>query len=393
MMKVKQLYIIVGFVLASMVSCTNEDLRTELTDEGSRIYLSAGIAEPVSSRTPYHPTDGTGNALNAPTSDHPLNVSVWASTTAGYYPDNDLNGSTGTVETHTQAHFQSGTPQLLGEAIYPKAEDNSIKTVYFVGLHPQSTNWTPSDDKKSANLIFTGKEDVMWAPQISGTYGTEFDASPQFHFYHLLTWLRVEMVADKDENDVLKKDDVADAWGLIKSMTISSTNQVGIDLTKNDDEVNKVNLHNQVTFGSSPTSLKFYHTGTDDAFDYPVDEDDKGYRIPNEQTEVAYVMCAPVIAAYQHLVDGKEVLKPEYTLHIKTEKRELDIPIDLKVNADVLETSYFTRNTMGNQFTVVLNFKMGNVISVSAKIELAADTDWYTHGTGTSDVKEGDLDE
>ena len=43
---------------------------------------------------------------------------------------------------------------------------------------------------------------------------------------------------------------------------------------------------------------------------------------------------------------------------------------------------------MGHQFLVQLNFKMGNVISVAADISLAADTEWFTHGTGTSELEE-----
>ena len=35
-----------------------------------------------------------------------------------------------------------------------------------------------------------------------------------------------------------------------------------------------------------------------------------------------------------------------------------------------------------------LNFKMGNVIGVSAAISLDANTDWFTHGTGSTDLKE-----
>lgn len=353
-----------GFVFASMLSCTNDAPEMEQTDEASRIYLSAGIGEVVSSRTPYE--------LTAPTTEHPLNVSVWATTdNTGKYPDSRLNGSNGTVAIHTQAHFQSGTPQLLGEAIYPKADGQAAKTVYFVGFHPQSTSWTASNENQSATFTFTGKEDVMFAPQISGAYNTDFDASPRFNFYHLLTWLRIEMVADKDEDDIINKEAIAEAWGKITSLTIKSNNQVTVKSLGNG-------LDNNLTF-SGETDMKFYHTGTDTSF-----PKDAGYAIPTALTEVAYVMCAPVQGAYQHTVDEKDVKKPEYTLHLTTEKRELDIPIDLKI----ADGSYFTENTRGHQFKILLNFKMGNVISVSAEISLGANADWYTHGTGTGDIKE-----
>ena len=83
---------------------------------------------------------------------------------------------------------------------------------------------------------------------------------------------------------------------------------------------------------------------------------------------------------------------PEYILHIETEGRgQLDIPIDLKVNDGDSEGTYFTGSTMGKQFTILLNFKMGDVISVSTEIKVGGDTDWFTHGTGTGDLTENDL--
>ncbi len=372
-----------GFVFASMLSCTNDAPEMEQTDEASRIYLSAGIGEVVSSRTPYE--------LTAPTTEHPLNVSVWASTTSGVFEHDGKNGSDGTVAIHTQAHFQSGTPQLLGEAIYPKEPTEGAQSapVYFVGFHPQSSTeqpWSATNGNQSATFTFTGKEDVMFAPQISGVYGTDFDVSPQFKFYHLLTWLRIEMVADKDENDILKKEAIAEAWGKITSLTIKSNNQVTVNSlgqTYADADETKKEIVNNLTF-SAETDMNFYHTGSDNQFL----KDAESYAIPTALTEVAYVMCAPVQGVYQYTVDGVDVKKPEYTLHLKTEKRELDIPIDLKIADGDEETSYFTKNTRGHQFKILLNFKMGNVISVSAEISLGANADWYTHGTGTGNIKE-----
>ena len=383
-MKRNNRYIAMGFVFASMLSCTNDAPEMEQTDEASRIYLSAGIGEVVSSRTPYE--------LTAPTTEHPLNVSVWASTNSGVFQHiTGKNGSDGTVAIHTQAHFQSRTPQLLGEAIYPKepTEGAQPAPVYFVGFHPQSSTeqpWSATNENQSATFTFTGKEDVMFAPQISGVYNTAFNASPQFDFYHLLTWLRIEMVADKDENDILKKEAIAEAWGKITSLTIKSNNQVTVNSlgqTYADADETKKEIVNNLTF-SGETAMNFYHTGTDTPF-----PKDAGYAIPTALTEVAYVMCAPVQGVYQRV----DVKIPEYTLHLQTEKRELDIPIDLKIADGDVEASYFTENTRGHQFKILLNFKMGNVISVSAEISLGANADWYTHGTGTGNIKEDHIKE
>ena len=378
MMKGNYLYIACGFMLAGMMACTNDTPGIRPTDEeASRIYLSAGVGEPaVSSRTPYQ--------YEVPTMTQPLDVSVWASTTMGNFGNEGKNGSDGTVAIHTQAHFQSGAPQLLGEAIYPKKDDTPV---YFVGFHPQSsdTGWILQNDNNSASFTFTGMEDVMFAPRISGSYGTDFDASPQFHFRHLLTWLRIEMIADMDEEDVENRKAVAEAWGEIVSMTISSKNQVTVN-NLSEDVFNSSN----VVFSGDATDMKLYHTDTDDVFPNAGSQ-----MIPYEKlTEVAYVLCAPVVGDdMEYSVDeGQDVKVPEYTLHVKTTKRDVYIPIDL-MKIDGNAVSPFTVNTMGYQFIIQLNFKMGNVIGVSAAISLDANTDWFTHGTGSTDLKEEHFNE
>ncbi len=402
-MKRDFLHIILGGLLASVMTACQQDVPSvEQTDEiSSRIYLSAGIGNSESTRAPYYPTDGN-EVLKTPTLEHPLNVSVWASTELGVYPNSRLNGSKGTVAIHTDAHFQSGDPQLLGEAIYPKAqvEGGTSKTVYFVGLHPFSDSWTATNDNKDAQFTFTGKEDVMFAPQISGTYGTAFEQSPQFHFYHLLTWLRISMVADMNEADIIKREKVRDAWGKIESLTITSKNQItihnlGITGYKEVNgtpiiDKNEFIKEENVSFTNADT-LNLYCHNTDDQ--YPITGKDNDNTVPNEfkgviptsVTPVTYVMCAPVVGTEKDALDDPV---PEYTLHIKTEHRDMDIPLDLKGEDGKL----FTENTMGKAFNIVLNFKMGDVISVSTEISVGGDADWFTHGTGTGDLTESDLE-
>lgn len=390
MMSKRLQYIALGFALMGLTACRQDVPGMEPADEeAGRIYLSAGVGRTVSTRAPYTGEPTQVDGVEVPTMSHPLNVSVWASTDEeGTFPNEGKNGSDGTVAIHTEAHFQSGDPQLLGEAIYPKSQGGVSKTVYFVGLHPKSgqysASWT-STDNKSASYTFTGKEDVMFAPRISGTYGTAYEQSPTFHFYHLLTWLRIEMVADKDEADVMKREDVSTAWGKITSLTLMNTkNEVtigGLGQAPGDDYASYVTF---VPDDASIDGFHLYYTGTDDEF--PSAE---GYEIPVNRTEVAYVMCAPVtgkVSVWDEEIQDS-VPAPEYTLHIETEERTLDIPIDLKGDSG----DFFRDNTMGRMFTILLNFKMGNVISVSTEISVGGDTDWFTHGTGSGDLKEDHL--
>lgn len=406
-MKRNYLYIAISFVLASMWACTDDVPVMEQTDEEARrIYLSAGVGEVVSSRTPYHPSKE--GDIYVPTASNPLNVSVWASTTSDVFLHKvdessgkpyDGSGDNDEVAIHTTAYFQSAAPQLLGEAVYPKNDTifngdgtYTVETnnVYFVGLHPKSetggSSWETSNGS-DAKFTFTGKEDVMFAPWISGTYGIAFNASPQFHFHHLLTLLRIEMVADQAETETQKKEEVSAAWGKILSLKLlQQPNKV---MVSNLGSVTKDNMTSNVAYTNADVTLvdmNLYHTGTDVVF--PTIQD----MIPVTQQEVAYVMCAPVTGVYQHTVDGVDVPKPEYTLHIKTEKRELDIPIDLKLNSGTEENSYFIGSTIGKQFTIVLNFKMGNVVTVVSEVAIGGETDWFTHGAGSGELTEGSLD-
>ena len=219
----------------------------------------------------------------------------------------------------------------------------------------------------------------MFAPYISGVYGTGKNIEP-FKFHHLLTWLRIEMVADKSESDVRNREAVRDAWGKITSMTISSKNQVTVDLSGTTFSADNV------SFGETTANFKFYQTGSDN--EYPVVG---GSLIPTTNQngeEVAYVMCAPVTCIKEVFDADKQdnVDVPEYTIQIKTENRELiDIPIDLMgTEGNPLDNV----STLGKQFTILLNFKMGNVISVAAGISLTANAEWYTHGTGTGELTE-----
>ena len=191
------------------------------------------------------------------------------------------------------------------------------------------------------------------------------------------------MVADKDESNVIQKEAVSDAWGKSKSLSLINTkNTVTI---MNLDGATKDNYPNYVNFTPDEPNktMSLYSVGTDDVFVTP--EDAESYKsIPTSETEMAYVMCAPVQGVQEGEL-GNPV--PEYTLHIKTEHREMDIPLDLKGDNGNL----FNLSTMGRVFTILLNFKMGDVISVSTEISVGGDADWFTHGTGSGDLEEEDL--
>lgn len=312
-------------------------------DDKSMIYLSADTG---TVKSPY--TNET------PSENSPLNALVCVSTDDFLFPSDGKDGTEdGTIGKHIQAQFQSGTSQLINGAYYNRSFP---KDVFFTAFHPQS-GWTFTDNT-SASLTFNGSQDVMFAPQVSGKYGN--DTPPTLEFHHLLTWLKLEISAESDA--------VATAWGPLKSITIESSDNVSIDLSKTFSA-------NDVKFSSETVAMNFHKTGSDDLF--PDIED--GYTMTTDVKEVGYVMCEPVQAVVKDQYASGTVRIPEYKITIVSQYRNVTIDVDLMDGAE----SYFAENTMGHQFTLSLKFKMGNTIAVSTGI-----TDWQTGGIGIGKIKE-----
>lgn len=341
-------YAICGLSLL-LSSCHEEEADVRM-ETPQRIYLRAAVEHRATTRTSY--------TLTAPDQDNPLSVAVWASTTSGVFKHTGANGGTdGTVALHTAANFTNGSEQLLNDAVYPE-KDGEKARVFFVGMHPKGGWTTPAGEMegKTAAKVFNGCEDVMFAPQISGRYGenmgTPDNPWPTFLFHHLLTWLRVKVKADGEA--------VSAAWGQLKSLKIKSKNTVTANL-ENTVTVNGDFNRGCVSFTGETTELEFYHTGTDRVF--------TGGDVipPDDFEEVAYVLCAPVTATDKD-DDGKTT--SEYVLVVETENRRVEVPIDLMDGI-----SHFNKSTMNHQFTLNLNFKMGNNIAVIATV-----ADWAPGG-------------
>lgn len=342
------------FGLWLMVACQQEISVAEDSKERGAIYLSAMVENQVESKAPYQYT-----APNSANADGKLYTTVLASSEKTVFKhDSNANGTgDGVVSIHTQANFDNNTPQLLKDAVYPKQGT----PVYFIGLHPQ-TGWTVNDDGTNATIQIDGSQDVMFAPRIVGTYAQDNTSlnAQQLAFKHLLTWLKVKIKAEDDQTIA--------AWGKIKKMTITSKNTISVDLSKENSDLTCVSYSNDV-------QLPLYYVHDDSEFPGTV-----GYTMTTSGGE-AYVLCTPVDATATTVVDGKDVETAEYILHIETEKRVLDLPIDLRKNSNT--DGYFTESTRSRCFTLNLTFKMGNTIVITATLEV---TDWKYGGTTDKDI-------
>lgn len=356
-------------------------------DSARNIYLTATVENTLTTRAPF--------LLSAPDQNNPLKVAVWASTTEYVFPDGTDNGKGGSnvVALHTSANFTNGEEQLLNDAVYPKEGGSKV---YFVGMHPENGWTTPAADDpdpalaakagKIATKTFSGSEDVMFAPQISGEYAQNVTEWPKFEFRHLLTWLRVSIKADGEA--------VSKAWGRLKSLKVKSPDGVTIDLSGAYDPTVPQNPddptapQDRVSF-SGDAELDFYKTETDNVFVDPNDEN-TWYTLPDEATDaVAYVLCAPVQATANDPDQEPTIVRTaEYTLLVETENRSVEVPIDLMKDASTTPPTYFIGYTMNNRFSLNLNFKMGNNIAVTATV-----TDWKTGGisNGVLDPNDSNL--
>ena len=318
------------------------------TEKGAPIYLSASVEGAVESRVPYlsSPT---------PTPSEVLHAAVWATNT-GTYQNNGWDGKNNgdNVEMHGSANFDDGQPKLLNDAVYPK----SGVQVDFIGLHPQIGWTTVSDEGKIAEFTFNGSQDVMFASKQTGTYAetNDIDNVLRLEFQHLLTWLKIKIKAESTT--------VAKSWGKVLEMKISSRDKVLIDLMKD------YTFESCVSF-SGENQLPLHKVGSDEVFPAT-----GGFELENTESykEEAYVLCEPVTAT----TDDMGEPTAEYTLYIKSERREVTLPIDLKRN----ESDCFVGSTRAMHFTLNLNFMVGNIVTVQAEV-----TDWEWGASIDEDVE------
>ena len=380
-------------LLICLISCQQNGL--DAVQVGAPVYIAASVGGSTMTKAPYMPMDNQGHMVETPSPEHPLKTDVWGSTTSYIFTEEfydqektrpwDGSDESGKVAIHTDATFQSGDPQLLRAAIYNK---NTKPTVYFVAFSPISQGaekWVASEDGKSASFVFSGNDDVMFAPQVQGTYATDYSKSPVLSYRHLLTWLRVEMQAESKE--------VSDSWGAIKSMTIRSNSNVKIDLQKeaynNDGTYNFEN----VVF-SEETDLNLYKTIEEESYDGAqvtmkkkfTDEVFTDIKVPYlKKEELAYVLCAPVVGTDKKVVDGEEIDAEEYVITISTDKRNVAIPVDLRhMVSGVVQP--FLGSTRCMQFTLSLNFKMGNTIYLTSSVQ-----DWNVGGLVVGNIGDGNI--
>jgi len=304
--------------------------------------------------------------LTVPNEKDSLTAAIWASTIKGSYqglqkeePDPE---KTNVVDYHNSTCFTSGTRQLLDHQLFYPYKDEEVRddSVFFVGLCPRSQDGWAVDSTlvdvsiskyiyNIARYEFDGKTDVMFASETGNCFNfSSKDLS--LHFNHMLTWLRFNVVADKE---------AIEAWGAVRKITIRSCNEILINVNDGSCKFNK-----EDTFPTYCTQNGKY---TNTEFK------DQAITLTTSAQEVAYTLCCALNATG----DDNE---NEYTIDIETYNRpSTTVSIDLKA----ADGSNFAGPTKGKQFTVTLRFKLGDNITTSACV-----SEWKNGGIGVSSIEE-----
>lgn len=311
-----------GLVIPLLMSaCTeNKDEVEAPAISDVRIGVMAAVDAPmVTTRTavsavPYmETTPSTTNALDA---------AVWFSTTTCSYQD---NGTQHELSRHTKVVFNTDG------MVYPENERLMYPesgTVYAVGLYPytglNSSVWTSTDasgstDYTKASHVINGVDDLMFAPQVSGTKASPIDAALTFN--HQLTWIKINVIAASH--------DAIDAWGDVTSVTITNPNS-------------KITI----TFSTGAAS----YTGDPEII--TVYDGSKTLMITSQ--EVGSIFCAPATS---------------YNISVNTDnlgvKNIVGVPLKGLDGTTPIEN---VADAIGNLFVITLYFKDTNVIDASCTL-------------------------
>lgn len=360
--------------LITMASCTQNDIDQKISEDAqSEIKLSTSVGSVAQTRTSYD--------LAAPTAVASFEAAVLVSKLANVYSTaNLLNAAASKViftDATTPTGFNDGTNPA---SVYYPADGTNV---YLLGLYPygKAVTTTPAAGEwliggagTNAQFTFTGKEDVMYAPEIKSDKAQAKTATnyadTKLTFQHLLTKLIVKAKGDGAAKT---------AFGEIKDITL-----VGVSAsvaTANIGNKVKIELATDATL-ATPATVSF--SGTEASFPFyaydvtttpatPTQTNavfasltssttPKHFDIPDATTyangqEIAYSLVQPIA----NVTAGSVA----YLLNIKTANGEVNgftVPVKLKDAA----SNDFTGSTVSKTFVVQLTFTAAEIKSIVA---------------------------
>ena len=318
----KKLYISLGCgVLMALAACSEQ---VDMPCIETAITLQASIGDIESnSRVSASPFRG-----QTPTTDQPLNASVWFSLNVGTYAK-DCEQDTGLFPCRTTMDFTDASPQTAMKGtttlVYPVGD--TPQNVYCVGFYP-SDDWFSVDGQIATHAI-DGEKDLMFASQISGNVTSPFSGQ---EYQHKLTWLKINVCATNVE--------AADVWGNIEEITVTSRENLQVTLSDGS-----------IDYTGGIQTIK--------AFDYTenVNQEKKAMKITMQ--EVGSILCSPPNETRVITEDnGTETFKNEYVVTIKTEKNNKTYTKELYVSLPITEVN----EAIGKLYILTFYFYPSDVV-------------------------------
>ena len=188
-----------------------------------------------------------------------MQAAVWFSLQQGKYPKSLPDSlkenpqmvamsAESNVPIHTVIKFKSGVAASPDTVETARPRYPTEGSVYCVGFIP-SVGWNTEAGDSTVTRKVLGTEDLMFAPQIEGSWNSHF---PTQRFRHLLTWLKINVCATTAE--------AGNYWGKLKKITLFKVpTQLTINLNRNEGD--NFNLRNAVAF-SDTTDVDILDTQT-----------------------------------------------------------------------------------------------------------------------------------
>ncbi|MDH6313582.1 hypothetical protein M2137_002372 [Parabacteroides sp. PFB2-10] len=363
-------YLVFALSICLLSACNSGDneLIPEETDPVAITLSAKSLAIGVETKAPYMDTT-PGTTAN-------LTARVVSSATSLEYKSLYSNGKMIFISSE-------GTPTAVGYETTPSTTTyypGSNSAIYFSGFHPYDTWTLPASDAsgdavKKASFTFTGKEDVMYAWQVSNTKDAALGGTvPNLEFNHLLTLLNVSVKADTDGKA---------AWGnitgidLIKAggAAVEPLNTVTVTMATKPAEGTPIPAVVPSKSGSTTVVIPFYHTGTDVAVS-EVETGGDGDKVITLGTNFpdspnAYAMVAPITATGTADFTLK-IYSSTYTggREVKINLRQKDAP-----------STEFTGSTQGKSFEIALTFQATGITATATVAE------WVASGGAAVDVE------
>jgi hypothetical protein len=322
----------------SLFNCTKADVEVP-----GEIVLRASVRSMNDvTRTVYNSTNFSA---------HPLEALVPASLTTGDYTRLYCSGSMTFDGNAMGAAYNK--PVWGGNYKYP----SETMPVYLSGLYP-SVGWTGAEG--TWTFALTGKEDVMFAPQVSTTLTDAWNNRfATLEFVHQLTMMRLWVYADRE------------VAGLIRLKAIRLVKAGGADLPTTVTA--RLNGTQIVSFAvpETPGPLPCYVPGTNEV--YALAEGSE-YPVTITVSEQAYILAPPVMAA--DIAETKETETKEYAFvisYLDGTNREITQQVDIDLKHDGIAT--FSGTTAAHAFNITFRFTGSGHIVPRANL-----TNWLPGG-------------